>query len=137
MHFSVGIWDTLFGERIQLEIPDSCGNTVRRSVTKKWFELMKNQESILSLYKQVLRVHMLDVVKGYRVLYWVVGENIDEATARMFMNQDTGDIYAIYYYEQDEPKTEVLTKKRWDIAYNKIYGESTEVKNQVISPSTS
>lgn len=38
--FSIGFLDSLFGEKIQIELPGPTGETVQRTVTKKWWDRM-------------------------------------------------------------------------------------------------
>lgn len=120
MSFSVGILDTLFGQRITLEIPDSYGNIVRRSVTKRWYELIKKGTKINDIEPQVIKVHLLDMLKGYQVVHWIIGDDIEENTALKHLDETTGDLYAIFYFDTDEPRTELTNKKAWTIVYNKI-----------------
>lgn len=51
----------------------------------------------------------------------MIDEDIEEVTVNRYKDRDTGDLYAIHYFEDGEPKTEVLNKDRWDIAYRKFY----------------
>lgn len=120
MTFSVGLWDTIFGKRITLEIPTCCGEVVRRSVTERWYELMRNRGTVMVTEERVVKVHMLDAAKGYTVLCWMVDEDIEKNLVKRYKDRDTGDLYAIHYFEEGEPKTEVLQKERWDIAYKKF-----------------
>ena len=38
--FSTGFFDSLFGEKVEIEIPGPAGETVKRTVTKKWWDQM-------------------------------------------------------------------------------------------------
>lgn len=41
MHpFADGLWDSLFGKRIEVELSDADGKPIRRMVTQKWFRRM-------------------------------------------------------------------------------------------------
>lgn len=120
MSFSVGILDTLFGQRITLEIPNSYGNIVRRSVTKKWYELIKNGTIVNDSGPQVVKVHLLDMLKGYQIVHWVIDDDIEKNTALKLMDETTGDLYAIFYFDTEEPRTEITNKNTWTMVYNKI-----------------
>lgn len=120
MPFSVGILDTLFGQRLTLEIPDSQGNIVRRSVTKKWYELVRNGNKLNDTEPQVIKVHLLDMIKGYQIVHWVIDDDIDKNTALRFQDETTGELYAIFYFDTDQPKTEITNKKAWTGVYNRV-----------------
>ena len=77
---SMSLFDELFGERLDLEVPTPDGRVVKRSVTKRWFEKMQAQGQISSLTKPTIQVHMLDVVKGYYVTTWAIGKDISEGS---------------------------------------------------------
>ncbi len=120
MVFSSGFWDTIFGTKVALQIPDSYGNIVKRSVTKKWLDLVDNEERVSNIDPNLVRVHMLDGKEGYRVIYWIADVDIEKATVAKFSDSGTGDLYAIYYFEQDEPKIEFLDKTIWEMARDKL-----------------
>ncbi|PKM81560.1 MAG: hypothetical protein CVU89_08680 [Firmicutes bacterium HGW-Firmicutes-14] len=120
MSFSVGILDALFGEKITIEIPDCFGNIVTRSVSRKWFEKLLNEDCRSTAGKQVAKVHMLDAGSGYRVLFWLVGDDVDEFTACRLRDPDSGAFYAIHYFEQDESKTEIIDRENWEFARGKF-----------------
>lgn len=120
MQFSVGIWDTLFGERIALEIPNAYGETTKRSVTKKWIDRTQNGKITERSSKQLVRVHLLNVLKGYYVVFWIVGDDITEKMAVASRDPETGDLYALYYYDGEEPKTELMDKAHWEQAHKKF-----------------
>jgi hypothetical protein len=52
MRYSVGLFDTLFGEKITLQGPDEKGNIVKLIVTKKWLEQAQGGDDSSSLQKQ-------------------------------------------------------------------------------------
>ncbi len=118
MHFSVGIMDTLFGSRITLEIPDSNGNIVTRSVTKKWYEQFLSSSDYPD--NDIVKVHMLDMLRGYQVIHWVIGNDIQENTVLQYKDGETGDLYAIYYWELEECRLELISKRTWQSAYQKF-----------------
>lgn len=120
MTFSIGLWDSLFGKRVTLEIPNSCGQVVKRSVTKKWLECMQREEKPVSEETRIVKVHMLDASNGYRLLCWMINDDVEETTANMHRDPDTGDLYAIHYLDEGENRTEILNKHCWDMAYQKL-----------------
>ncbi|WP_088226928.1 hypothetical protein [Desulfosporosinus sp. FKB] len=48
MRFSIGLLDSLFGEKIILQGPDEKGNIVKCKVSKKWLERAQLGDSSLS-----------------------------------------------------------------------------------------
>lgn len=118
MHFSVGIMDTLFGRRITLEIPDINGNIVTRSVTQKWYERV--QSNIGNAVTGIVKVHMLDILRGYQVIYWIIGHDIQQDTVLQYMDPETGELYAIYYFELEESRLQLISKRIWESAHRKF-----------------
>lgn len=104
MQFSTGFWDWLFGERMQIELPN--GQT--RRVTKRWWEEMERQGKVIEVTNTVVRVHLLrptaamlfDAMGGnpiptYQLVCWKVGEELSEDAIRTHQDSQTGDMYAI------------------------------------------
>jgi len=120
MKFSIGLFDELFGERLEVEVPVSDGRVVKRSVTRKWFEKMQAQGRISGKGKPVIQVHMLEVVKGYYVTTWVIGEDISEETVAKFKDISTGVLYAMTSFKDGQPETHVMTKPFWDEARGQL-----------------
>lgn len=95
MKKSVGFWDSLFGERVTLEIPSPNGGIKKVEVTKKWLEKMEREGKMKPVSSPKVRVNILDPMKGlsveqfddpadfldalveprddHRVEYWTVG----------------------------------------------------------------
>jgi hypothetical protein len=113
MRFSVGIWDSLFGEKVTLEQPDQDGKTMRRQVTKKWLKTMQQEGKIREL--RVVRVHVLHPF-GNRDLEWVIGQDVDQETVDQFRDSETGDLYAVTHFEEGQPTTSVMKKSFWERA---------------------
>ncbi len=119
--FSVGIWDALFGKRVVMEIPNISGEIVRRSVTRKWLEMVQNKiNSDSSGDEEIVKVHIIDGSQGYSVGYWIMGEDVGANYANRCKDNETGDLYVIHYFEDQEPKTKILTKEQWNIAHRKL-----------------
>lgn len=120
MRFSVGILDSLFGKRITLETADEKGTIIKREVTKKWLEKMEQEGKMSTINKPLIKVHMLHVLNGYKVLYWTIGEDIDENTVHKYKDPKTDDIYATTYFENGDPRVMVLNKQLWEDARTKM-----------------
>ena len=118
MKFSVGFWDSIFGDKILLELPNSDGKIIKRKVSKRWLEKMKSEGQIKDI--DAIRVHMIDPDKGYTIGHWIIGKDIDEDTVNKFRDKNTGDLYAITYYENGEPKVSVMIKSLWDETKEKM-----------------
>lgn len=112
MRFSVGFLDSMFGEKIVLDLPGSEGTFIKRKVSKKWLKKMKSEGQIKDI--NAIRVHMIDPLKGYTLGHWVIGEDIDEDKVNKFRDTNTGDLYAMTHYENGELKVSVMTKSLWD-----------------------
>lgn len=60
----------MFGKRMVMEIPNISGEIVRRSVTRKWLEMVQNKINTNTIGdEEVARVHIIDGRQGYRVGY--------------------------------------------------------------------
>lgn len=113
MKFSVGLFDELFGKRMELEVPTKDGRVVKRSVTRKWFEKMRADGKMSRIDKPVIRVHMLDVAQGYYVATWVVGRDVAEETVKKFRHTPTDALYAMTSFKDGKPETHVMLKELW------------------------
>lgn len=114
MKFSIGFWDTLFGKKIVMEIPGPNGKIIKRKVSKKWLEKMKEEGQVKEIKDKMIRVHMINPVSGTSVGYWTIGEDVDEETVNKFCDPETGDLYALTSFEKGEPKISVLKKDFWE-----------------------
>lgn len=119
MSFSVGFIDKLFGEKIELEIPDGNGNVIKRTVTKKWYDKMVREGKFSTVKEEIIKVHMLHPFDGYIILNWVVGVDIPEETVAKFIN-DEGELYALTVFEDGEQNVMVITKEMFDNAYERF-----------------
>ena len=119
MKFSTGIFDSLFGEKITIELPGSDGQIIKRTVTRKWFEQMQTEGKVRPVAESMVRVHLLGP-GGCTVQHWVVGRDLDLQTCEKFRDPETGDVYALTVFEQGKPKTYFLEKHLWDEAKAKM-----------------
>ena len=67
MRFSVGFFDWLFGEKVQIELPG--GRT--RTVTQRWLEEMERQGKARNVSNEKVRVHLLRPVAA--MMYDMMG----------------------------------------------------------------
>jgi hypothetical protein len=114
MKFSSDLWDALFGKKVIMEIPSPTGKIIKRKVSKKWLEKMKDEGQVKEIKDAMIRVHMINPVSGISVGYWTIGKDIDEATVNEFRDPETGDLYALTSFKNGEPKISVLRKDLWE-----------------------
>ncbi len=115
MNFSVGPWDALFGEKVEIHLRGPDGSPIKRTVTKKWLELMERQGSMTRIEREPseVRVHMLHPMHGYSVETWTIGVDVDAATVQEFKDAG-GDIYAITVFKEGQPRVAVIKKDIWE-----------------------
>jgi len=126
--FSVGLWDWLFGERVEIQL--QTGQS--RSVTKKWIEKMEQSGKMKQIDDHLIRVHILDPSAGlnhllsedtvrqghYRQEFWTIGEDISEETVSTFRDSKTDSLYILMARRDgnDDVSPYILKKEIWDEA---------------------
>lgn len=64
MRTSVGLWDSLFGKKISIDIPLPDGTVRKVQATEKWFQEMQRQGKITPLPGSTVKVNILDPMAG-------------------------------------------------------------------------
>jgi hypothetical protein len=113
--FAVGFLDSLFGEKLRIDLPGPNGAVRERTVTKKWFKKMQREQKIREVTEPVARAHVLSPA-GYRIQHWVIGREIDRQQWERFRDADTGDLYVLLSFEAGEPRQHVLARQLWEEA---------------------
>ena len=106
----MGLFDSLFGKKVTLNLKDNAGNPIQRVVSAKQLEQWKAEGKISVL--PTIRVHILDPM-GSRTAEWQIGKDIPEAIVAKSKDPATGDLYAMTVYEAGVPKTSVIPKAYW------------------------
>jgi diphthamide synthase (EF-2-diphthine--ammonia ligase) len=107
----MGAFDSLFGKKITVRIPNDKGEIVERKISKRLFGELEAQGIIKEI--DAVQAHILDPLKGYYVSNWIVGEDIDRESAMEFATESK-DIYVATAYENGEPRTVVMKKEVWE-----------------------
>jgi len=115
MRFSVGLWDSLFGDRVTIEVPSRNGQVIKRQVTKRWLEQIQKEGKAREIKEPLVRVHMLNPV-GNTTQHWKIGQDIDQAAVDKFRDPESGDIYAMTSFENGEPQVHLLKRDLWEAA---------------------
>lgn len=119
--FAVGFLDSLFGEKLTIELPGPNGTILKRKVTKRWFEQMEREQKIREVTESVVRAHVLSPF-GYKIQHWVIGRDIDVEQCERFRDPDTGDVHVLTFFEAGEEKQTVLQKQVWEQAKARMDG---------------
>lgn len=114
MKFSVGFWDSLFGEKCEIEVPNN-GDTMKRTVTKKWLKLMQQQGKISPL----ITAYVLDPIyltsNPEDPVYsedWEIGKDISRESYEKYKWSDGG-IYILNVYEEGNLNQLILKREMW------------------------
>jgi len=107
----MGILDFLFGKKVEIELPDEDGKTVKRTVAKK--ELDKLVDKGLAVYGGAITVHVLDPNDGYYSEEWEVGEDVEPDIVAQFADQ-ARELYVLVYYERGEANHLYTKKEIWE-----------------------
>jgi len=121
MDFSTGVWDSLFGKKVELEIPDGNGGITKRLVTKKWYENMLKEGKLSIIADDTIKVHMLHSIDGYIILEWVIGEDVDRETVMRFTDEQNNELYAMTFLQDGEEKV-MIVKEAVFVEYCEQFG---------------
>lgn len=110
MQFSMGFFDWLFGEKIEIPLPG--GRT--RTVTRRWFEEMQRKGLITDVTSTRVRVHLLrplaaamyDMMGGnpiptYSLAIWTIGNEVSKEQVEKHRDSTSGDLYAVVMSKLD------------------------------------
>ena len=107
----MGILDFLLGKKVEIELTDDDGKTVKRTVAKK--ELDRLVEKGLAVYGGTITAHVLDPNDGYYTEEWEVGKDVDPEIVAQFAGP-AGELYVFVYYERGEANHMFAKKEIWE-----------------------
>lgn len=107
----MGFFDYFFGKKITFEVPDQDGNLVKRKISKKKFDQLIENRTIVK--PDMVKSHILSPGSGYTTEDWLIGKDIsmDEVD---YLATDSLEIYVLKYYSYGKPETLLVTKNVWD-----------------------
>lgn len=137
MRTSFGLWDTIFGKKLTVEIPMPDGRTKRVSVTERWVAEMQQGGLVKPVGGQKVKVHVLDPANGlladlyglspgeaselglpqgdgpYRVEHWVIGKEISAEQYDHLRDPTNGELYALMAMNDGKRRPYCLARERW------------------------
>lgn len=116
MSVSVGFWDSLFGDKVTLELPDGKGGIVKRQVTKKWLDKMVAEGQI----SKAIKVNIFNSINGVRKEEWMVNEDIDYQTYSRFTQYDDELFFIEFYDDEAELKRMIVQREVYINAHDKF-----------------
>jgi hypothetical protein len=127
MSLSLGFWDSMFGEKITIELPDENGGVFKRQVTKKWLEKMLSEGKIST----PVTVNILNAITGKREEEWMVNEQINYQTYKTFTKSDDV-LFILESYDDDGKLNSTIVKRDLYLnAIDKFLTIDTENENAV------
>lgn len=114
----MGILDRLFGKKVTVVFDDGTGKKVSRSVSAADLKAWQEQGKVGIL--PTVQVHVLDPM-GDHTTTWQVGRDVQPDIVQKARDPETGDLYAIRFYEAGVAQTYVTTKQKWLIAKGVVF----------------
>lgn len=116
MKFSTGIFDSMFGAKMTIQIKQENGIMKDVVVTKAWWENMKKgKEGVFKVVRrgsQTATAHILDPQKpGYTQETWTAGVHIK--LEDMEKCSENGNLFVIDYYDKGIPQRKVVSRSDW------------------------
>jgi hypothetical protein len=117
MKFSTGLFDSLFGKKTTLEIPQDDGTLKKVRVTEAWLKRMKNEGhfTISEVSDQVVNFHVLGLNR-IETQKLRVGTDIPKAKYEKLKDDESGDLYGMTVYKNGTQTTNVISKQMWKMA---------------------
>lgn len=107
----MGILDFLLGKKVEIELTDDDGKTVKRTVAEK--ELDRLVDKGLAVYGGAITVHVLDPNEGYYTEEWEVGEDVEPEIVAQFADP-ARELYVLVCYERGEANRMFAKKEIWE-----------------------
>ncbi|MFA6013346.1 MAG: hypothetical protein WC799_25370 [Desulfobacteraceae bacterium] len=107
----MGLIDSFLDKTITLEVPDQDGNLVKRKISKKKFDQLIENRTIVK--PNMVKSHILSPGSGYTTEDWLIGKDISMDEVE-YIATDSLEIYVLIYYSDGKPETLLVTKNVWD-----------------------
>ncbi len=136
MKFNTGFFDSLFGKKTLLEVPQDDGTTQKITVTVAWLKKMESEGKLSMSEKSSTSVPFYVIgPDGYETQNMKIGEDIPEEQYKKLRDPENGALYGLTIYEKGEPKTTVIPKEVWEQAkaqFGEIDSAAEEFRNKNI-----
>ncbi|HKJ88585.1 MAG TPA: hypothetical protein VKA48_08770 [Gammaproteobacteria bacterium] len=110
----MGIWRSLRGERVEVELTDARGRKSRRRVRPERIPRLEQKGYGVRRLDRVV-VHLLDAIQGPSETEWVVGRDVTRDVAERFADPETGALYAVVLYEGAQARdTKITSRAKWE-----------------------
>jgi len=112
MRHAVGFFDSLFGKKVEVILPQDAGPPERHTVTMQWLNRMAADRKMQRADPSTVFVHMLGLA-GYEIEFWRIGAELDQESYDQFYDPETAAVYAMRHFKAGEPVTHLLAKPQW------------------------
>lgn len=115
MKFSTGLWDSLFGEKVDMEVRQDDGSLRAVRVTKAWLEKMQ-RDGRMSVAKQPANSVHLHICgpDGLEQATMRVGLDVPEDVFKRLVDPGTGALYGVKVYKGGKPEMTLVTRDLWE-----------------------
>jgi hypothetical protein len=107
----MGLFDQLFGEKIEIEFTDKTGTKRTRKVLRKNLNKWEREGKLSRI--DTIRANIAGL-SGVRAEDWIIGEYVTKETVAKFMDRTTGEIYVGEFLEKGDPKQFLMPKEKWE-----------------------
>ncbi|MFP4560644.1 MAG: hypothetical protein ACLFRB_04665 [Thiohalorhabdus sp.] len=110
----MGIWESLRGERVEVELTDARGRKRRKRVRPERIPRLEEKGYRVRRLDRV-KVHVLDAFQGPSETEWVVGRDVTRDVVERFADPETDALYAVVLYEGAEVRdTKITNRTKWE-----------------------
>jgi hypothetical protein len=117
----VNLWDRLFGETVDFEVPGPGGVRPVR-VTKRWLEARLREGQVSYAEGEFVQVHVLDPAGEnlYYVTTWRLGEDLAKETVANYRDGPNDPIHVMITIQEGKRQTVIMRRDFWVEAKAKL-----------------
>jgi hypothetical protein len=106
----MGIFDKLFGEKVEITFTDENGIERSKKVLKSDLEQWERDGRISEM--KAVRTN-ISGIRG-RIEEWTIGVHVEKEAVNDFLDESTGELYVVEAFEKGVPKQTLVHRDTWE-----------------------